>query len=170
MSVSLRVAEAVDVPRIAELHRRSRIDAYADLVSYDTLTRVPAPVFADWWVERWSYERETHVLTVAERDGRLVGFTYVGPDDEGSQADTGLLYAIHLESAERGRGTGRALMAEALATLREQGWQRAALWVLAGNDRARGFYERGGWQPTGWCRDSTFGPPVKEIRYDRPLR
>ncbi|MEV0605130.1 GNAT family N-acetyltransferase [Polymorphospora rubra] len=169
MPVSLRTAEAADIPRVADLHLRSRIDAYAGLVSRRALTQVSTPVFAAWWVERWSHERATHVLTVAERDDQLVGFTYVGPDDEEDEPRTGLLYAIHLDPAERGRGTGRVLMTGALATLSEQGWQRAALWVLAGNDRARAFYERGGWRPAGQSRDSRFGPPIEEIRYDRQL-
>ena len=39
-------------------------------------------------------------------------------------------------------------MVDALDQLNEIGAERAVLWVLEDNDRARRFYERGGWAPT----------------------
>ena len=46
-------------------------------------------------------------------------------------------------------GVGRMLMAEARRRLAEDGFSEAILWVLQGNDRARSFYEREGWEPDG---------------------
>ena len=59
-------------------------------------------------------------MYVAERAGALVGFSYLGPDDEDDPA-TGLLNAIHLDPAEQGRGVGRALMVDALDAMRARG-------------------------------------------------
>ena len=57
-----------------------------------------------------------------------------------------------------------------------EGFPRAVLWVLRDNPRARGFYERAGWTPTG--RDEwftgvygrTLPEPLAEVEYGRSLR
>ncbi|SDY73175.1 L-amino acid N-acyltransferase YncA [Micromonospora pattaloongensis] len=169
MSVFLRRATADDLAAVGALHHRSRVDAYRDIVPADALAAVPPGAMGAWWIERWSWERHSHVLTVAERDGALAGFTYVGPYEQ-DEPGLGELYAIHLDPDEVGRGVGRLLMIDALATLRERGWSRAALWVLAGNTRARRFYERGGWVADGVERDDRIGAAVtRMVRYSRPL-
>lgn len=181
MSVLLRPAEAGDLAAVGALHQRSRAAAYRGIVPDEALAAITAPMMGAWWAERWGYERDTHVLTVAERDGLLAGFTYVGPHDarepgadrepdvDGEPA-VGELYAIHLDPAEQGRGVGRALMIDALAILRRGGWTRAVLWVLADNAHARRFYERGGWVPDGAEREGSVGPALtRQVRYSREL-
>lgn len=169
MTVTLRRAVPGDLTAVGALHQRSRVAAYSPFLPATALADPTPEVLGGYWAERWAWERDTHLMTVAERAGALVGFSYVGPDDEGDPA-TGLLYAIHLEPAERGRGTGRALMVDALATMRSRGWSRAALWVLAKNTSARSFYERGGWTATGAEREDLIGSAVTtQLRYARPL-
>jgi GNAT superfamily N-acetyltransferase len=69
------------------------------------------------------------------------------------------------------RGVGRALIREARARLARQGFEDAALWVLAGNERAERFYRLDGWGADGSRRrDQTWGLTVDEIRYRRSLR
>ena len=169
MTVTLRAATADDIPAVGRLHQRSRVAAYSSILPPAALADPTPEAMADYWTMRWGYERADHRMTVAERDGSLVGFSYLGPDDE-DDPDTGLLNAIHLEPAERGRGVGRALMVDALAAMGRRGWRRAALWVLRDNAHARGFYERGGWQLTGLERDDMIGNVrVRQLRYTRPL-
>jgi len=174
MTITLRPAVAGDLMAIGDLHHRSRVAAYRDIIAGDALTAVSAEMMGRYWVERWSYERDSHRMTVAERDGRLVGFSYVGPHDpeepDSAGSCAGELYAIHLDPAEQGRGVGRALMVDALATLHSQGWQRVVLWVLADNAHARDFYARGGWAPDGVERDGDIGPALThQLRYAREL-
>ena len=169
MTISLRGAGPADLSAIGALHHRSRLAAYRDIVPADALAALSADMMGRWWAERWPYERHSHVLTVAERDGRLAGFSYVGPDEDGG-VGVGELYAIHLEPDQQGTGVGRTLMIEALATLRRQGWRRAVLWVLADNAHARSFYERGGWTSDGAERTDMIGPAaVRLVRYSRAL-
>ncbi|SCG74300.1 L-amino acid N-acyltransferase YncA [Micromonospora echinaurantiaca] len=169
MSVTLRRATRDDLLAVGALHQRSRVAAYSSFLPPASLAEPTPEAMGSYWVERWTWERDDHLMTVAERDGTLVGFSYVGPDDEGDP-ETGLLHAIHLAPAERGRGVGRELMVDALTTMRERGWRRAALWVLAGNSHARRFYERGGWAPTGQEREDLIGSAVTiQLRYARPL-
>ena len=154
---------------VGAVQHAARLAAYRGLVGARALDAVSAEALGRWWSERWPYEQDTHRLTVAERDGRIVGFTYVGPDEYG-EPGLGELCAIYVDPAEEGRGTGRVLLADALTALHERGFTRAVLWVVAGNSRARRFYERAGWQPDGTDREATIGPaPTREVRYVRPL-
>ncbi|WP_428961849.1 GNAT family N-acetyltransferase [Micromonospora fluostatini] len=169
MTVTLRTPTADDLAPVGALHQRSRVAAYSAFLPPESLAEPGPEAMGRYWVERWTWERDTHRMMVAERDGSLVGFSYVGPDDAGDP-ETGLLNAIHLDPAERGRGTGRALMVDALAAMREAGWHRGALWVLAGNSPARRFYERGGWRPTGERRAELIGHTrTPQLRYARPV-
>ncbi|GIJ11404.1 GNAT family N-acetyltransferase [Micromonospora andamanensis] len=169
MTVTLRVATADDLLAVGQLHQRSRVAAYSSFLPPEALADPTPEAMGRYWAERWVWERADHVMTVAERDGVLAGFSYFGPDDAGDPA-TGLLNAIHLEPTERGRGVGRALMVDALAGMRARGWRRGVLWVLRDNTHARHFYERGGWSPTGHTRDDTIGTtPTPQLRYARPL-
>lgn len=182
MTITLRPALADDLMWVGALHRRSRVIAYQGIVPVEALSDTTEEMMGRWWVERWTYERDTHRLTVAEHGGRRAGFTYVGPDETSvgpdehpdpampAVANVGMLYAIHLEPAEQGHGVGRALMIDALSTLHGLGWRRAALWVLAENLHARRFYERGGWAPDGAERESAVGSaPTHQLRYVRDL-
>ncbi|MEV0805131.1 GNAT family N-acetyltransferase [Micromonospora sp. NPDC050200] len=169
MTVTLRPATVDDLMGVGALHQRSRVAAYSSFLPPEALADPTPEAMGRYWVERFRWERDDHRMTVAERDGRLVGFSYLGPDDEGDPA-TGLLNAIHLDPAERGRGTGRELMVDALDAMRSRDQARAVLWVLRDNHHARRFYERGGWIATGAARDEHFGPvTVPQLRYERPL-
>jgi ribosomal protein S18 acetylase RimI-like enzyme len=167
VTVLLRTAEDSDLLAVGALHQRSRADAYAHLLSAETLSGQTAAGFGEYWSERWKWEKDTHRLTVAEVDGEFAGFTYVGPSEvEGSSE----LYAIHVDPRFVGSGVGRELMVNALDQLAGFGEKRAVLWVLAGNERARRFYERGGWQPDGETRvEPLNGEPVAQLRYSKML-
>ncbi|NJP35367.1 GNAT family N-acetyltransferase [Micromonospora thermarum] len=169
MTITLRPATADDLMAVGALHQRSRVAAYSFFLPPEALAEPTGEAMGRYWTERWGWERDSHRMTLAERDGTLAGFSYVGPDDEGDPA-TGLLYAIHLEPAEQGRGVGRELMIDALAAMRARGWRRAALWVLRENTNARRFYERGGWTPTGAEREDRIGSVLTpQLRYAREV-
>ena len=167
MTLSLRPAQADDIDAVGALHYDSRIAAYRDFVPIAGLHALSPESLTAWWRERFAYESDTHRLTVAVDDGETVGFSYVGPEEE-HEAGVGQLYAIHLDPAAQGRGIGRALMVDALATVSRNGWGRAVLWVLEGNAHARRFYERGGWRPDGREREELMGAaPTRQLRYTR---
>jgi ribosomal protein S18 acetylase RimI-like enzyme len=166
MSVHLRPAADDDLPAIGALHFHSRATAYAGILSPDALAFGSPGALGEWWAERWKWERETHRLTVAVAGDALAGFSYVGPSEQDGVAE---LYAIHADPAYVGTGVGRALMLDALPALAERG-DRAVLWVLTDNARARRFYERGGWLPDGTTRTEPIGgEPVAQLRYGRDV-
>jgi GNAT superfamily N-acetyltransferase len=166
MSVLLRPVADEDLAGIGDLHYRSRATAYADILSPEALTFGSPAALGEWWAERWKWERETHRLTVATVDGALAGFTYLGPSEAAGVAE---LSAIHADPEFLGKGVGRALMIDAVSALRPYG-DRAVLWVLEGNARARAFYEKGGWAADGESRVEPIGAePVLQLRYAKSL-
>jgi GNAT superfamily N-acetyltransferase len=104
---------------------------------------------------------------VVEDDGRIVGFASTSPSrDSDASLDTAELGAIYLDQSVVGRGIGRALLTRAMRDLREWGFRRATLWVLATNARARRFYEIAGWRPDGTEKAETLGGfEAREVRY-----
>ncbi|MEV6598073.1 GNAT family N-acetyltransferase [Actinoplanes sp. NPDC051346] len=166
MSVLLRPAAEADCAGIGELHHRSRASAYAHLLSPAALTFGSPAAMGEWWAERWKWERDTHRLTVATVDDELAGFSYLGPSTDDGVAE---LSAIHAAPEFVGTGVGKALMRDALPALARIA-DRAVLWVLEGNDRARLFYERGGWTADGATRTEPLGvDTVRMLRYSRTV-
>src|SRR4051812_18601288 len=163
MPVVLRTPREVDLKKVGDLHFRSRASAYAGFLPPEALSFGGPGFLGEWWTERWRWERDTHRMTVAIDGPDLVGFTYLGPSEEPGVRE---LSAIHVDPERVGTGVGRLLMADALEHLRP----RAVLWVLEENERARRFYEKGGWRADGVTR----GPPMGgvdtvQLRYARDL-
>lgn len=89
--------------------------------------------------------------------------------EAGLAGEVGELYAIYTDPAWWSTGTGRSLMAASVRGLQEAGYQRAVLWVLAANARARRFYEIAGWAPDGADNVLAGLGGVLEVRYARSL-
>ncbi|GAA1624219.1 hypothetical protein GCM10009828_060550 [Actinoplanes couchii] len=73
---------------------------------------------------------------------------------------------LHLGTAVSTWGTGlaSAAHAEIIALLPAN----PRLWVFTGNHRARRFYTRHGWSPTGSTRPTAFEPHPELMEYRRP--
>jgi GNAT superfamily N-acetyltransferase len=144
---------AADIDGIGSLHALSRFKTYKFISGYRP------EVYAARWRARFESEHENHRLQVARaaRSGELVGFAYVGQ---------GWLHAIHVHPDWSGLGVGRALLSAARTSLQELGFTRAALWVLADNERACRFYERDGWVLSGQTRTSEIdGTITQQLEY-----
>jgi GNAT superfamily N-acetyltransferase len=87
----------------------------------------------------------------------------------GAAGEAGELYALYVDPGWWSTGTGRALMAAAVERLTASAYQRAVLWVLDGNARARAFYEKAAWQPDGALNVLMGLGGVREVRYARAL-
>jgi GNAT superfamily N-acetyltransferase len=95
------------------------------------------------------------VVAVLEEEGRLRGVAGAGAvrDDDQDSATVGELYALYVHPDEWGCGYGGALHDAARDHLTREGFERAVLWVLEGNERARRFYEARRWSPDGSRED-----------------
>jgi GNAT superfamily N-acetyltransferase len=68
-----------------------------------------------------------------------------------------------------GSGLAGTLVEAALDDMAASGTKRARLWVLTANARARRFYQRTGWVPTGKMSRSQFVPHPEMLEYVRHL-
>lgn len=130
----LRRATPEDAPRIAEIWRVGWRDGH--------LGFVPEELVAARTDESFDTRAAARVgdTTVAVVDGAVAGFVMV-VDDEVEQ--------VYVSRDHRGQGVADALIAEAEAQVRANGHALAWLAVVAGNARARAFYERAGWRDEG---------------------
>lgn len=159
--MEVRRATVADAVAIADVHTRSWQAAYTHVFGQEKLAGIDAGR------RRAAWERAIEggaVVLVAEVDERVVGFASVGPSRDPPGA--GELYAIYVLADAWGTGAGTALMAAAVAALRDSGDAEAILWVLEDNPRARRFYEREGWRLDDARKEDEFlGVRVAEVRY-----
>jgi len=158
----IRPAVSGDERAIAEVHVRTWQGAYRHVFPAEQLDAMSVERRVEVWAEILA-DAELGVF-VAEREGNVVGFSSVGASrDVGGEGE---LYGIYVLPAEWGSGAGGALMEAALDALRGYGYERATLWVLDDNPRARAFYEKHGWRPDGETKRGThLGVETDEVRY-----
>jgi len=103
-------------------------------------------------------------ITVALVQGQIAGFVMV-VDNEVEQ--------VYVSALHRGKGVADVLMADAERQIKDGGYSSAWLAVVAGNARARRFYERRGWSDSGlfeYAAAGEYGPiPVPSHRYVKDL-
>jgi GNAT superfamily N-acetyltransferase len=168
--VELRDARPDDALEVAAVHVRSWQAAYRGLVP---------DAFLDGMKPEERAARYTFGDTdaggprtvLATEAGSVTGFATYGPCRDPDASGCGELYAIYLDPSAWGRGTGRALIAEARDRLAGDGFVTGVLWVLAGNARARNFYEMDGWSGDGTEQTVAIGgAELSEVRYRRALK
>jgi RimJ/RimL family protein N-acetyltransferase len=176
--ITIRPAVAADADAIALVHVLSWQAAYRGLLPQDYLDRLdPAPRAERWrQVLAEAGPARGGVLVAGDEaapgDPRIVGFAGYQPtrDTDADPAVTGQLSTIYLVPEVWGTGTGRRLLAGAVAGLAAAGYADATLWVLDGNQRACRFYAAAGWAPDGTHQDDTRpGFTLHELRYRRTL-
>jgi len=106
-------------------------------------------------LERWRSSTDT--VFVAEGGS---GFAAVDPP---------WLDALYVRPESWGTGIAARLHDEAVEVLRAAGVERARLWVLEANVRARRFYERRGWRSDGTTRVVPFPPHPLDLGYSLDL-
>lgn len=155
----IRRATPADAPAVAEIWYAGWPDGH--------LEHVPAELVAVRTNESFRMRAASRVAdtVVAEVGGSVAGFTMI-VDDEVEQ--------VYVAASHRGSGVADALLADAEARIRADGHSRAWLAVVAGNARARRFYERHGWVDDGPLTYPAEGPngpiDVPTQRYVKDLR
>ena len=168
----IRAMTEADVPAVSALRVRGWRAAYAGIVPKSYLDAMDADEEAARRREMFARTagRVHHLVADTPAEG-VVGWASFGPyRGEPDDAGTGELYALYVRPESIGHGVGRALTAEVVRRSAELGRERLALWVLAGNARARRFYLAAGFRPDGGETSDTYdGVPLAELRYVRDL-
>ena len=156
--MELRPAQAEDADEIAEIWFLGWQDAHLGLVPQELVDVRTEESFGARAADRIP---DTTVATV---DGAVAGFVMVVGDE---------LEQVYVGRAARGTGVAQALIAEAERQVKANGHETAWLAVVAGNARARAFYEKVGWVDEGlfdYPAASEIGPvPVPCHRYTKAL-
>ncbi len=138
----LRYAVKGDLPRIAEIYWSVWHETHGPLMPQgerDRRTR-------DFFLKKIS--SFAPCALVKEQDGVIVAFSAW----QGVQVGQ-----LFVEPKWRGTGIAAELMAATEAELVKSGVDEGELHCVVGNDRARRFYERLGWQSQGEFQEETAG-------------
>jgi GNAT superfamily N-acetyltransferase len=146
--VSLRTATAADAPLLAALQEEA---SRAGVPHVYPPELYPFPTEAVR--ERWRAYTERGGWAVLDGED---GFVAVDPP---------WLEAMYVRPSAWGAGVSDRLHGAAVAELRARGVERARLWVLEENGRARRFYERHGWRADGTSRVVEFPPHPTDLGY-----
>jgi len=168
----IRDAGPADAARLAEIHALSWKVAYRGLLSSAFLDGLDANSRLDWWIARLARIPPRWSVLVAERQGRVTGFVTIGhcDDNDRSTLEAGELYAMYVDPDHWGAGFGRDLLLSAEDRFRTDGYTDASLWVFADNQRARRFYEIGGWRADDAEKRMVIGSDaVTAVRYLRKV-
>jgi len=163
----VRHATVSDADAVTLAQVRAWQKAYAGIISDGYLAALD-PVARAQWRRSILTEPERVTATFVAVDGdAVVGYTDVGPSQEGQEA--GEIYAIYVHPDHWRRGAGGVLMRAALDHLTADGPRPVRLWVIEANQPARRFYERHGFVTDGAVRVEEFAStPITEVRYTRP--
>ncbi len=132
--VILRQGNPEDASAIAEIWHLGWRDAHLGFVPQELVEARTEESFGARAAER------AGEATVAVVGGGIAGFVIV-VDDEVEQ--------VYVSAPQRGTGVAGMLISEAERQVRANGHPEAWLAVVAGNARARSFYERSGWEDEG---------------------
>jgi ribosomal protein S18 acetylase RimI-like enzyme len=161
--VTVRRAVVDDADAIADVHVSTWQAAYAGILPETFLSSLDRSRRASWWRRFLGNGALVHVVD----DGGVVGFCHA---DGSSEEGWGEVYSIYVHPDAWGAGHGRALLAAGESRLASLGFDRALLWVLEENSRARGFYGSQGWALGRPFRvEDIGGEQVSEVRYEKRL-
>ena len=142
-----RLAVPGDAHDLMLLEQSANLVALAHVFPPEQHAFPAAEVEARW---RESLADPAVTVEVVEETGGMVA--YVAHDDA-------VLRHLAVRPEAWGRGIGRRLVTRAVQRMAPQ----PRLWCLADNHRARAFYERLGWAPTGASRPAEWPPHPVEL-------
>ncbi len=163
--IEIRRARRADARAIEAIRIRGWQVAYRYVFPAEELDRIE--IDPSRFEDRLEDPPPGQATYVAERDAQLLGLAVIGPD--GDDDERGELYALYVDPDHWSTGVGRKLMEQAESALADD-YQEAVLWVLEGNERARGFYEAVGWTADGDEKPfERFGVTTAVVRYRKRL-
>ena len=144
MSVTLRAMDAAEAEAFLARSRAVFVDELAQSASLDPeqAEARARELQAEFLPQGTS--TAGHAFLAILDDGRPVGSLWLGPQDR--RPETGFIYDIIVDEAERNRGVGRAALAAAEDWARGAGYRALALNVLGSNPDAQRLYASVGYQ------------------------
>lgn len=143
----VRAAVAEDAAAVARTQVEAWRAAYAGLMDPAYLAAMDVSRATERWAGLLASPPDGVRTVVASRGSDVIGFASAGPSRDQEPACDEELYAVNVRPDAWGAGAGGALLDAVL----EPG--PCSLWVVVGNARAIGFYERRGFAADGATQD-----------------
>src|SRR5262245_43124461 len=147
VAVELRRVVEADLPAVGSVQVAAALAGFAHIFPPEAPKPAPEAMAEDWRVALFGPDAVGRAGFVALEGGRPIGVVLAGPLS--GEPGVGQLARLYVDPEHWASGVGRLLYDAALGHLEAQGCTRARLKVLERNQRARRWYERLGWRPTG---------------------
>ncbi len=160
----VREARQEDAAAVGETHAEAWRVGFEGLFETGFLEQAVTERRERWVTSLADLPSGTHVL-VAEVHQHVTGFVHLGRSAD--RPDVGEVYAIYVHPDHWGTGAARSLLEAALQRLLADDVDEVVLWTHEGAARARRFYEKHGWSPTGRTAEHDFGDgrPSRLVEY-----
>ena len=159
--VKIRLAVPGDEQVLAHIQTESWKAAFADILPPEELDRCTDP---DKTTQMYRNVLADHFChnAILYVDGNPHCIAAWGKNRSNMGATVGELICIHSLQDNWAKGYGSAMMAYVLDSLRQEQYKSVILWVFEDNQRARRFYEKHGFEPTGQQKEPN---GITEIMY-----
>jgi len=174
MAFEVRAATRDDADAITDVQVASWRAGYAHVFPESVLYDEEFDVVRRRFWTNWRFAPGHRVAVAADHElARIVGFSSYGPERERARGFTGRgeLWAFYLHPDAWGGGAAAELMEFTETRLLAEGFEIAVLWVLEDNPRARAFYDKFGWTPSGMTAtfDDYSEVSAPEVEYRKAL-
>ena len=159
--IKIRLAVPGDERVLAHIQTESWKAAFADILPPEELARCTDP---DKATEMYRQVLARHFChnAILYVDGKPHCISAWGKNRSSLEDSVGELICIHSLRDNWAKGYGSAMMAYVLDFLRQEQYESVILWVFKDNRRARRFYEKHGFAPTGQQKETN---GIVEIMY-----
>jgi GNAT superfamily N-acetyltransferase len=140
LALNVRVARPADAAEVARVYIESWHDTYPVMLPSALLCSMTPKGQTARWLSTIRNQRRETVLVAENAQVGIVGMASVGHSRDRALCYDGEVYTLYVDPSYYGRGTGRALLKAAFATLRQRGRTSCVIWAHAANN-ARFFYE-----------------------------
>ncbi len=138
------------------VHYKAWHETYTDLVNAEYMQKLTLEKCTEI-AHRW---RDN--IIIAKDGDKVIGFAGYGAYRDDTLPEHGEVFAIYVLEEYQGKKVGYTLMNAALNKLAD--YNKIAVWVLKGNDKAIHFYERYGFKFDGAEAELMLGTPNTELR------
>jgi ribosomal protein S18 acetylase RimI-like enzyme len=149
-AVNVRPATATDLTAIGRLGALL-VREHHDFDPQRFIAATPRTEDQYGWYLGTQLKEPNIVILVAERDGKVIGYTYSGvegTDYMSLRGPAGVMYDIVVDPGHRQQGVGRLLVDATLEALKSKGAPRVVLSTAERNAAAQRLFERAGFRRT----------------------
>jgi ribosomal protein S18 acetylase RimI-like enzyme len=146
----IRQATAKDLPAIGRLGALL-VRTHHDFDPQRFIAPSPDTEDRYGWFLGTQLKKPNVIILVADRDGKVIGYTYSGVEGNDYMAlrgPAGVVYDIVVDPDHRKQGVGRMLLDATLKALKARGAPRVVLSTAERNSDAQRLFDRAGFRPT----------------------